>query len=510
MKELKLFGQRVIEDLGPAPKLLEKLGNNSESSWLKRGETMALNLFNEMSVRVPAYRDMLKKHDINPAQIKNAADLKHLPLLDKDNYLRAYSREDLCWDGHFNDQSWVISSTSGSTGLPYYFPRKDLQDDQYALTAELYLRSNFNIHKLKTLYIDAFAMGVWIGGLFTYEAVKKVAERGYNLSIITPGINKSEVIKAIKNLGDDFDQVIIGCYPPVLKDIVDDGIAEGLDWKKYKVGFVFSAEGFSENFRDYIIEKAGLSEPYISTLNHYGTVDLGTMSHETPLAIWLRRLAVSDPQIYDAVFGQVHRLPTLTQYLPELFYFEEEGGNLLCSSYSGIPLLRYDLKDHGGVFSLQEISIKLEGMGINITEELKKAGIAETIWNLPFVYLYERSDFSVSFLGFQVYPEPIRKAAHKREVQNYITGKFTMIVEYDGKNQQTLQIHIELKSGQQPTSKLQNLVEKLIIDQLKEDNSIYKMNYDQMPERVKPVISFWEYEHPLHFGLGGKQKWVKK
>src|SRR5258708_1208097 len=96
--------------------------------------------------------------------------------------------------------------------------------------------TNFNIQSKSTLYIDAFPMGAWIGGVFTYEAIRLVAERGnYPLSIITPGINKIEIIKAIKNLGKNFDQVIIGCYAPFLKDVIDDGIHYGVDWKEYNL-----------------------------------------------------------------------------------------------------------------------------------------------------------------------------------------------------------------------------------------------------------------------------------
>jgi phenylacetate-coenzyme A ligase PaaK-like adenylate-forming protein len=48
-----------------------------------------------------------------------------------------------------------------------------------------------------------------------------------------------------------------------------------VDWKKYNLRFIFSAEGFSETFRDYVAEVAGLKNAYLDTLNHYGTVDQG-------------------------------------------------------------------------------------------------------------------------------------------------------------------------------------------------------------------------------------------
>jgi hypothetical protein len=138
-----------------------------EQNRQRRGETRALLLFQQMAKRVPAYKDYLKKHKVNPAKIKTIADFKHIPTVDKRGYLKQYDLEKLCWDGKFSTKQWTLSSTSGTTGEPFYFPRTEAQDRQYALSAELYLRSNFQIHKKSTLYVDAFAMGAWIGGLFS-------------------------------------------------------------------------------------------------------------------------------------------------------------------------------------------------------------------------------------------------------------------------------------------------------------------------------------------------------
>ena len=259
-------------------------------------------------------------------------------------------------NGEFASKHWVISSTSGSTGEPFYFPRTDEQDLQYALTAEMYLITNFQINKKTTLYINGFAMGVWIGGLFTYQAIKHVVSEGkYKLSIINPGINKNEIIKAIRKMGPHFDQIIIGGYPPFIKDLVDYGNDSDLEWKKMSVKFIFSAEGFSEDFRDYIISNVGLKNPYLDTLNHYGTVDIGTKSYETPICILIRRLALKNKDLYKSLFGDTSKLPTLTQYIPEHFYFEEVNGGIVCTAKSGIPLIRYNLKDNGGVYGFDKV-----------------------------------------------------------------------------------------------------------------------------------------------------------
>lgn len=490
--------------------LQEELKEKPESHWIKRGEDMALNLFHDMSRRVPAYQDFLKKNGFDPAGVKSIEDFKNIPAVDKDNYLREYPLEQLCWDGDLAGRRWVISTTSGSTGEPFYFPRTDLQDEFYAITAELYLRENFRIHERSTLYVNAFAMGAWIGGIFTYEAIHRVAQKGYALSTITPGINKAEVINSVRKLGPKFDQVIIGCYPPIMRDIIDLGIEEGLDWGDYNLGIVFSAEGFSEGFRDYMADHAKLADIHKSTLNHYGTVDLGTMSHETPASILLRRQAVKDDALFASLFGDVHKQPTLTQYLPEMFYFEAVDNRVLCSSYGGLPLVRYDLKDHGGVCTLEEAAMAYEGTGRELRAELSSAGIADTLWNLPFVYVYERSDFSVTFTGAQIYPEEIRRALLEPSLHDKVTGKFTMIAGYDEDARNYLELNVELRRGVQGDDKLTQQITRHVVDHLLEENSEYRVLYGEYKSDLHPRVRLWPNGHELHFSDKGKQKWVKK
>jgi len=491
------------------PKLVSDLKLESEKTIVKRGERMAIRLFKSMAVRVPAYASFLKRRRFDYRKVKTIKDFIRVPTIDKENYLRQYSLASLCWDGKFNEKQWVISTTSGSTGEPFYFPREESQIWQYAGTAEMYLRTNFQIHKQSTLYIDAFPMGAWIGGLFTYEAVRLIAQRGnYKLSIITVGIDKKEIIKSVKKFGKEFDQIIIGCYGPFLKDAIDDGLSRGLKWKDYNLKFVFSAEGFSEDFRDYIAEKTGLDNIYLDTLNHYGTVDQGTLSYETPISILARRLAIKNSVFYDSIFPSKNKLPTLTQYDPELFYFEDVKGSLLCSSYSGIPLVRYDLKDNGGVISFEEMKQKMKSAGLNLGADLHKNGIKNTVWPLPFVYVYERKDFSVSLYAFQIYPETIRKALFSKQLQSFITGKFSMLVKYDRLRDQYLEINVELKREVHPGRTLKKDIKKIVVDYLVKENSEYRKTYGELKKKVEPKIVFWQYEHDKYFKLGTKQKWV--
>ncbi len=503
---MKIFLPRGYKNL----ELLEsKLRTKKEKVWISSGRRRAVRQFHLMAEFVPAYKKFLKlkKIDSNLTSSKNS--FNDIPLIDKDNYLRQFSRDELCWNGEFAQHQWVISTTSGSSGVPYYFPRTDLQDKYLTVSTELYLRSNFNIQNNTTLYIDAFPMGAWIGGVFTYESIKQIAEKNYRISIITPGIHKMEVISAIKQLGHDFDQIIIGAYAPFLKDILDDGERDGIKWTDYKIGFVFSAEAFTEKFRDFVYDKVLPKNINTFSLNHYGTVDMGTMAHETPLSILIRRLLVRDNKL-NLLFPESSRQPTFAQYNPEMFYFESLDNNLVCTSFSGLPLVRYDLKDYGGVITKSAVFKILRKNGYDIEKLIKQNDIQDTVWELPFVYVYERNDFSVSYYAFLIYPDMIRRALQTDNLYNNITGKFTMVVDYDASGRQQLNIHCELKYSIASSVKLKNDIISILHNALLDESSEYRETFNMVGTVVKPIVQLWPYEDLKYFKPGTKQKWVIK
>lgn len=512
MNKQKLIPEHDIPFMLRNPEIFEKnLRTFDGARWLRRGEDMALKLFRNVAKRVPAYKDFLKKHKIRPSSITSNKDFKNIPIVDKNNYLRKYPLDSLCWDGKFVENQWTIATTSGSTGKPFYFPHASLQDWQYAVVAEQYLRTNFEIQKKSTLYINSFPMGAWIGGVFTYEAIELIAHRGnYKLSIINPGIHKQEVIKAILSLGDYYEQVIIAGYGPFVKDILDDGKKQHVNWKKYNIKFIFSAEGFTELFRDYVSEMVGIKNLCIDTLNHYGTVDLGTMSYETPISIAVRRETLKNSLLRKDIFGDKPRLPTVTQYIPELFYFEEINESLLCSANSGFPLVRYDLKDTGNVYTYNQIDDLLVKAGTSIKQVSKENNITRTLWKLPFVQVFERKDFSVSLYAFQIYPETIRRALLSKRVLQYVTGKLSMSVIDTKRMDQKLVIHVELKQGVGKSTETSKVLQTCITEQLIEEISEYKETYREKGVRIKPKILLHTYEDSQFFKPGIKQRWVVK
>jgi phenylacetate-CoA ligase len=364
--------------------------------------------------------------------------------------------------------------------------------------------------KKKTLVIDCFGMGVWIGGLITYQAFSYIGERGYPLTIITPGINKQEIFKALKNIGKEYDQIILCGYPPFIKDVVDDAHVYGISWKDYSLKIIFAAESFSETFRDYIAEKTGIKNIYCDMMNIYGSADLGTMAQETPLSILLRRIALKNPKLYLRLFGQSTRLPTFAQYIPTYTNFEVKKEKLFCTGNNALPLIRYEIGDNGNVMTYDEVREICAAEGVDIVKELEHAGIADTMTELPFVSVYERSDFSASFYGALIYPEFIKKALMSKALEEMLTGKFTMVTKNDAYEDQYLEIIVEMKAGQKVTQKLRLQTFKSIYSSLVAQSAEFKKITESLGKKSYPKIIFLPYGDKDHFVPGAKQKWVKK
>jgi phenylacetate-CoA ligase len=485
-----------------APDILKLYRQKSEEYWVSLQRKNTLLLYWEMVKKVPAYVKFLKQNNFDPDKIANHEDLSLVPATTKKNYFQRFPISEVAWQDHYKTTPFVFTSTSGSTGEPTYFLRDENLDWQYSVLAEMFIR---NGRKGTTLLIDCFGMGVWIGGLITYQAFRNCALRGFPLTIITPGVNKMEIFHSLKNAAPYFENVILAGYPPFIKDVVDEARSEGIKFPKH-VRLFFAAESFTENFRDYLGKELKLRNVYVDTLNIYGTAELGAMAFETPGAILIRRLALKYSQVYQEIFSN-EKLPTLAQYNPMFVNFEVDDNNVLISANSAMPLFRYKIGDNGGVLRLSQIEAAFAKQHLNLRNEARKLGIE--LFNLPFVYVYERSDFSTKLYGAIIYPEPIKEALLDRRIRKHVSGKFTMITKFDAKQNEYLEINIETMPKFKSNLTHHKLCQKLIVENLIKKNAEYKNNYDSIPHKVTPKIVFWSYGHPIHFAGGGKHKWTK-
>lgn len=490
-------------------KALKDLKEKPAAHWKKEGEETALRLFRFMAKTVPAYKSFLKTNSINPKKIRTIEDFQKLPIVDKKSYLKKFPIEDMLPN---RDLSLIttFSRTSGSTGEPFYFPRGEEQDWQYEYMSELFLKNQFEIDKKKTLGMIGFGFGIWIGGVFTYKNFNKIAQNDkYSLALVPSGPMMEVYLKTVKKFGHLFDQVLLMGYPPFIKDALDQGKEYGIRWSDYNIKILTAAEGFSEKFRTYISKKAHLDNPLVDTLNIYGTVELGTMAHETPLTNLIRRIAVENKEVFKSIFPGAHYVPTLVQYHPYIIYFEESNGEVIGSGFgSSVPFVRYRFPDLGGVISFEEMISRLKGKGVDILKKAKEAGIDKMIMRLPFVYVYERSDFAIILRGANIYPEEIRIALHHDSLEDHLTGKFAMVKKETRLMNEYFEVNVELKKGAKPSRALRTKVEAAIVQTLRTNNSEYNDQYQSKPKTMIPKVTFWPYQHSQYFKPGTKQQWL--
>lgn len=468
-------------------------------------ETAALDLFQNMAASVPAYRAFLAEHKIDPAAIRTLADFQRLPLTTKANYLSRHSLTDLCREGRL-DRCDIIAVSSGSTGQPTFWPRFLTDELVIATRFEQIFHDSFSADTRRTLAVICFALGTWVGGMYTASCCRYLASKGYPITVITPGNNKGEIFRVVRELGPAFDQVVLLGYPPFLKDVIDGGIAEGIPWSQYRIKLVLAGEVFSEEWRSLVGERSGSHNVFYDSASLYGTADAGVLANETPLTICIRRFLAEQPDAARALFGE-SRLPTLAQYDPLSRFFETQNGTLLFSGANGVPLSRYHIADTGGLIDYPAMLAFLHERGFDPLAALQPNQL-RGVRPLPFVYVFGRSHFTVSFFGANIYPENVSVGLEQPEIRAWVTGKFVLEVKEDAARNRFLAIAVELAPNVSASDDKQQAIAASILAQLRRLNSEFA--HYVPAEYQQPQITLRPPGDPDYFPIGVKHRYTRK
>ncbi|WP_327003440.1 phenylacetate--CoA ligase family protein [Dactylosporangium sp. NBC_01737] len=406
------------------------------------GAGSALRLFHEVAATVPAYQAFLRDHGIDPAAVVSAADFTGVPLLTKADYHRRYPLPQLCRGGRL-DGAETVAVSSGSSGQPTVWPRSVLDELVVARRFEQAMVGSFRADRRRTLVVVCFALGSWVGGMYTAAACRHLAAKGYPITVATPGNNLDEILRVVEELGPHFEQVVLAGYPPFVKNVVDAGRQRGVDWPAYSIRLLLAGEVFSEEWRTLVGSRAGMADPLADSVSLYGTADAGVLGTETPLSVAIRRFLAGRPDAARALFGDP-RLPTLVQYDPATRYFETHDGTLLFTGDGGIPLVRYHIADEGGLISHDAMLAFCRTHGFDPTTGLDGAAAPD----LPFVWVFGRSLFTVSYFGANIYPENVTVALERAGISDWVTGKFVLQVVSDSDEERHLSIVAELAPGE--------------------------------------------------------------
>lgn len=469
--------------------------------------TKTLDLFHRASKEIPAYKDFLQKEGVEPDRIKTLDDFAtYVPPTDKKNYISHYPLHMLNWNGDlFSNQ--IIASSSGTTGEPFFWPRGAVQDREGIEAHERIYRDIFHVDTLKTLVVVCFSMGEWVAGLFTATATMGVANLGYKINVITPGLERVTALRSIKALAHYYDQIIIAGYPPFVKDILDEGKETGIKWSKLNTRLLMAGEGINEEWREYILKEAGSTNPYTDAINIYGSADATMLGHETPVSILIRRLYNNSPRLRQETFG-TSNLSSLVQYDPAHRYFEAVDDSLVVTADAGIPLLRYDTQDKGGLYSFDEL---VQPIQERFMARSRSYAVGLDHWrHLPFIYLHGRTSSVATIYSVNIYAENIKAALVDKQIRQWVTGRFTMATKYLDNMDQSLVINVELAKDVPASHVDIALLRDVIVKKVCKLNAEYKFLHKSVPKKVEPKIELIAWGDERYFSRDGKHTWVAK
>ncbi|KKP59865.1 MAG: hypothetical protein UR52_C0002G0093 [Candidatus Gottesmanbacteria bacterium GW2011_GWA1_34_13] len=471
---------------------------NNENRLEQNSKKNVLYLFHQAAERIVAYKHFLKKNKIKHRKIKSLKDYARVPTTSKENYIQKYDVNLRCWDSDMS-QIHMISTSSGTTGDPHFWPRTLKHEIDGAYLHEFLLNEVFKADQVSTLFINGFAMGNWIAGTFTLACVNLLAWKGYPLTIMTPGYDLEAVLELLEKVSEKFKQTIIAGHTPFLKELIDEGTKRHLDWEKLNCKFLGTGQGITEKWRSYILSLVKAKDYCRTFLNLYGSADASLMGFETPLSIDLRKLII-DNNLYQQLFND-QRIPSLYNYDPRLTFFEVEGKELLITKDSGCPLLRYNIHDEGGIINCTQLlrQIKILSQSDKISEQQLK---------LPFVYLYGRSKFMVKIYGANIYSEHVQLAIDDKSLQPDLTGRFILESDYDNEHNPRLICRIELASGVKSHPLRADLIKRVFISEVAKVNKEYQYVLTNMGKKVEPIIILHSHGDIKYFPIGIVKKTV--
>lgn len=494
---------RAAFDTFVASPLEETLGRHERTHPIEG----ALAVFRDAAANVPAYARLLAERDIDAASIFGMEDFARLPILTKKDYVATSTLAERCKGGRL-DHCDMIAVSSGSTGEPTFWPRFVSDELAVAQRFEQVFVDSFGVKETPALAIVCFPMGTWVGGLYTTACLRHIAAKGLGVTIVAPGSNKEEILRVVAALETAAPQRVLLGYPPFLKDVIDTGRARRLDWSAVPTKLVLAGEVVSESWRTLVAERLGGASPTHDFASLYGTADAGVLGCETPLSIAIRRFLADRPDAARELFGE-SRLPTLVQYDPWSRYIEVVDDTIVITADGAAPIVRYGIADKGGVFGFDELLDRLADHGFDVRPRALEALCAgSALRRLPFVYVFGRADFTLSFYGANVFPENVTVGLEHPDVRGFVTGKFVMESRAGSDEDKRLHVTVELAPGVAADDEKRAAVAASIERELVRLNSEFA-NYVPAALR-RPDVDLRPLGDAEYFPVGVKHRYTRR
>ncbi len=127
---------------------------------------------------------------------------------------------------------------------------------------------------------------------------------------------------------------------------------------------------------------------------------------------------------------------------------------------------------------------------------------------LPFVYLFGRADFTLSYYGANIYPENVSVGLEQPSVTQWVSGKFVMEIRPTGDGDTRLAVAVELLPGVSAEERIGQALSASILQQLRRLNSEFA---HYVPEdRQAPMVSLHPAGDPDYFPPGVKHRYTRR
>lgn len=426
--------------------------------------------------RVPAYRDYYSH--IGPFGI-TAGAWDRLPVTDKESFVKRYSVEERCCAGSLPPRGVTVDESSGSTGSPTNWVRG--WDERMETKELLHLAFSAAFGRERIFAINAFVLGAWATGMIVIQSIGELC------IMKSTGSDATKVFSTMTAFGPGYRYIIMG-YPPFLKSLVDN---EDFDWHRYTVDAVYGGEAITDQMR------AHLSKTFARVIGSYGASDLEiNIALENEFTIAVREALATDEALRNELVKDFGSLPSVFQFDPLDYYIESNHRNELLFTLNRpsivAPKVRYNLHDVGHTLRYREAIAAIERAGrTDIIAGLRARGYRAV--NLPLLFLYGRSDLSVSYFGATVSPEGIRQALHAIPALGGAVESFRAYNAQNENDDNTMVVAVELASGLDqanfdvPDSQSQFAVELGKVDR------DFATVYSTAPSALRPEIRFYDY-----------------
>lgn len=506
---LFFFERRIWKEPGKIKEFLSAV--HPEALW-RIAEAKLLYLVNRYVAGTPALAKIKEAH-FPSGPLSSLKEFKELfPILDKDNYVRRHSLEELCQGGKLPHSGGFYKS-AGTSGRPTLWV-ESLEEELYFDKAVAFIgHTLIDTSRNDYVIINCWAMGSWPTGI-NFAAAARLEGKMVNV-----GVNVQEAAEVLLALGPRFKYLIAG-YPPSVYHLVHEIKNRGANLKEYTIDIVSGGEGFVEEWRDVLLQE--LNNPTIFSV--YGSTDKGLGEGlETSLAYLVRSLLYAASMFFidelavrrvmelrfrtgKAPFDRetakrflldflrseenIARLPMVFQFDPTQYYNENllrmdpaqsrevpEFVTTILSPTITLPRVRYNIHDEGFVMKYGEVMTILEKYKIKI-EDFNVRSDQYLDLHLPFLFIFGRSDGTVSLDGANIFPEDIEQCLRQFDRMFSLLNSFQLFTTKDYR----LGVAVELLEGQEPSREFSSEIEAHLKDSLAEYSFGYReLVHDRLP-----------------------------